>query len=148
MRGQVVARPGSRGFTLFELVIVMVIVGALAALVAPRLTKLPRAASPDVVAFLESERTKSVETGTTTEIRLDGRTLTSSTTGAKLVLDEGASIHLIHPAANDYMPGVTLTRFYADGTMRATSLRVTSATSAYTVDLSPFAHRIRHARAE
>lgn len=137
----------SRGFTLFELVIVLAIIAALAALVAPRVSKLPQRQVPNVVGFLEAERAKTVATGTATDIQLTGRSLVSRATAAELVLDEGTSIHLIHPKGNQYLDSTRLTVFYADGTMRAAEFRVQSDTASYVVNISPFEPRIRHANA-
>jgi prepilin-type N-terminal cleavage/methylation domain-containing protein len=138
----------SQGFTLFELIIVLAILSTLAALVAPRITKLPQRITPAIVDFLEAERANTVKTGKSTEIRLNGRSLLSEATGAGIDLGDDASLEVVYPRPNPYLPSTKLTAFYADGTMSATLFRVTSGDAAYTVEISPFFSRIRYANVD
>jgi prepilin-type N-terminal cleavage/methylation domain-containing protein len=138
---------GSRGFTLFEMVIVLAIIATLAAVVAPRITQLPTRISPPMIAFLETARQQAVATGKSTRILIEERRLRSTATGEVYDLAPEETLQVIDLKEDSYLVERELTAFYADGTMATSRFRLTTPTVVYLIEISPFDRRVRYTRA-
>ncbi len=136
--GYKTARYRDRGFTLLEMLIVLLIVGLIAALAIPRM-RTPQQPSP-LTAFLKQERAQAGASGHAIEIVIIGGVLVSSS-GAQFPLDTDIKILQPPPAPLSH-PERRLTTFYPDGTMTATSFILASETMQQTFSLSPFSDRI------
>jgi len=134
----------STGFTLMELLTVLVIMGILAALIAPRVTTLPTRTSPQIIQFLEHEMRQAVAKRRAVPIYYTGKSLTSPATHARLDLAAGESIEVVYPKQDDYLPSYKLTTFYPDGTMTATEFRYLGANTSYAISVSPISGKIAY----
>ena len=132
----------SRGFTLMELIVVLAIVGILAALLAPRITSLPSRTTPPVVHFLEQERALAMQAAKPTVIVYQDGSLISQATQARLELGEDDELQILRPQPGEYFPIAELTTFYPDGSMAATEFRHVTPDVTYGISISPFKEKI------
>lgn len=127
------ARARANGWTLFELVVVLVIIGAALALGLPRLRMPSAPERPEIVRFLDQARAHALRTGKTARIRLNVDRLSDSL--------RQTSLPIRLPAVD--RPGVEengdlLTLFYPDGTFTAFAMRAISGGDLLTVSGTPF----------
>jgi len=134
----------SSGFTLMELLIVLMITAVLAALIGPRISKLPTRTSPEIIRFLEQEMQQAITKKAAISVYYDTESLTVPATGARLDLAAGEGIEMSYPKADDYLPSHKLTTFYPDGTMTATEFRFVGVNTSYAITISPVSGKITY----
>lgn len=134
----------STGFSLMEMLIVLLIVGVLMATIAPRLSHRSTHSTPPIIQFLENERAATLSTGQPTEITLKGRSLISSATQAEFILGEGEEITVSYPPPSPFLQSHLLTTFYPDGIITATKFNLLSKQQIHVIQLSPFTRKIRY----
>ena len=105
------------GFTLLELLVVISIIAAVAAIVLPRLSVPQSQPKPPLVAFLEQQRLTAIEIGRTETIHYDGGVrLIAEPAGEHYVLPDVCYVDIVKPQRSDYLSRHMLARFYPDGT--------------------------------
>lgn len=123
------SRSGTAGFTLFELLVVLLIMGLMATIAAPYFGRLaPRleakATARQVVSLLRSARGEAIRDNreVAVVVDLDDRTLRIGS-GRGMTVDEGLGLQLLTGTAELIDDGSGRIRFYPDGT--STGGRVT-----------------------
>jgi prepilin-type N-terminal cleavage/methylation domain-containing protein len=109
---------GAAGFTLLELVIVMVIMGLAVGLVAPSLTMPMQRPKPPLASFLEAARTASIESGRKVAVYVEDRRLWREPRDpeGELTLPEEHYLDVDWPQPSPFLAARRLALFYADGT--------------------------------
>jgi len=105
-----------RGFTLFEMMVVLAIIALGTALIAPRFINPVRHPRPELVLFLEGQRTQAIEKGTEVRIYDSGGMLKSVPLGGQLALPKGSRLDIRWPAPSVYQTRQLVAVFYPDGT--------------------------------
>ena len=122
----------------------LAILGILAVLIAPRVTKLPTRSSPPIIQFLEQEMQQAVVKQRAVPIYYDGKSLSSPATGSSFDLPPGKSLNVAYPKRDDYLSPHKLTTFYPDGTMTATQLRYSGVNASHAIFISPVSGKISY----
>jgi len=128
------------GFTLMEMLIVLVIMGIISALFISRVSKKPKVLPPKIIQFFEQERSNSIKSQKTTHIRQYSNKLYSTLSEQSYPLNnENNAQHQF----SGYLPYNTLTTFFADGTMTARKFSLTEGPITYVISTSPFSNKIK-----
>ena len=132
-------RPLQQGFTLLEILIVLIVIGLTGSVVMMNTKRQDAKPTPDIVDFIEKERTASLLSGQTTQIQLqdDGLYATASQHRfpiLKIKLNSG----------EQYLPTKTLVTFYPDGTQSKSSFTLTKESTSYEINTTPFNNKIQY----
>lgn len=133
--------PARRGFTLVEILVTLAIIGLMATLFLPRMSKTPTQAQPEIVKFLTVLQADSVRSRQPISVELHGRTLRASN-GKEFRLAEGEQLRSARGAALTYLGGYHIVTFSTDGSSTAGEWLLTSGTINLAIRFSPFASRI------
>lgn len=139
-------RSGLAGFTLVEVLVTLTIVGLMATLLLPRLSKTPALAQPEVVRFLVSLQADAARTRKPVSVVLHGRTLRASN-GREFVLAEGDALRSLRPGDIGYLGGQHVVTFFTDGSSTAGEWLFKGVNLNVLLRFSPFATRIGYATA-
>lgn len=144
-------RTAQAGFTLLELVIVLVIVAVALGLVAPSLTVPMRRPKPDVVSFVEAARVQSIQEGHSVAVYYSNGRLWLEKGKEELKLAQNQYIAVERPQPSEYLPWARLTVFYPDGTGILARFRLMQRRSAgadtelYSVTIDPIHGEVHYA---
>lgn len=143
----------SRGFTLIELMVVLVVAGLILALAPPLISKAvpslrAKQAVRDLVSGLRLARTEAVRRGVeaTLEIDLQARTLTIPAAGKSRNIPDDLDL-TVTTAAEDYLdPGHAAFRFFPDGTATGGNVVLETSRLKYQVTVDWLTGRIHAAQ--
>lgn len=133
-----------RGFTLLEVLVVMVILGLAAAWVLPSLSLPARAPVPPMVEFLQQQQQQAMAKGRAITVFWQERQLRAEPSGDLLPLSADMYLELSRPEKTGYLDKQLVTVFYANGSAIAADFRVmvrppnTVPRLAYAVTVNPF----------
>ncbi len=129
------------GFTLVEVLVTLAIVGLMATLLLPRLSKGPALAQPEAVKFLVSLQADAARTRKSVSVVLHGRTLRASN-GREFVLAEGEILRNLRRSGAGYSGGQHVVTFFTDGSSTAGEWLLKGVNLNVLLRFSPFATRI------
>lgn len=128
-----------RAFTLFEMLVVLVIVGLASGVVMMNTTRTIASPTPEIIKFLEQERAATLLTGQITQIQLQDNRLYSTANKNSFPLPQQKQRVQKH-----YLPSLTLTTFYPDGTMSASKFTLETEKQNYEIETNPFSNKIHY----
>jgi prepilin-type N-terminal cleavage/methylation domain-containing protein len=131
------------GFTLMEMLIVLVIMGIISSLFLTRVSKKPKILSPKLIQFLENERGLAISQQKTTRIQRDQNRLYSTLSKHSYLLTDKLNKPEQNRKVPQLLPYETLTIFFADGTATARIFSLTEGTTTYEITTSPFSNKIK-----
>jgi hypothetical protein len=139
--------PSTRaGFSVFELLVVVALIGAVAALVGVRLVPPARLADPPLLGVLQAARTAALQQGRPSEVVVEGSGLQAPSAAVSFTPPTGTRLRR-PPATDALAAGTIVVRFFPDGTATHTRLVLEQATpphrSLLEVKVDPFTGRIR-----
>jgi prepilin-type N-terminal cleavage/methylation domain-containing protein len=118
----------STGFTVIELLIVMVIIAVIAAIIGPRLSLPYRPPKPEIVAFIEKQRLRAIETGVGVRVVLNDHELVAQPGDDHFKLPPNIRLVIDRPIPSSYLVQQTVSVFYPDGTAILASARLATDT--------------------
>ncbi|WP_031433488.1 pilus assembly FimT family protein [Methylomarinum vadi] len=133
--------PKHAGFTLFEMLVVLVIVALISTLFMTRITTRPKATAPKVIQFLNDERSNALKRQKPTYIQLRRDSLYSTLTQHSYQF--AGNLNDVFSGNDQSLPYKTLTVFFPDGTMTANDFTLTEGSTIYAISTSPFSNKIR-----
>jgi prepilin-type N-terminal cleavage/methylation domain-containing protein len=107
---------GHGGFTLLEMLVVLAVIALGTALIAPRFVQPIRHPRPELVLFLEGQRSQAIEKGTEVRVYQSVGILKSDPLGGQMALPKGARLEIRWPAPSVYQDRQLVAVFYPDGT--------------------------------
>jgi prepilin-type N-terminal cleavage/methylation domain-containing protein len=112
-----VGQRGTDGFTLLEMLLVLVLAALAIGLLVPRLTMQAHPPAPEAVKFLEKERGRAIQDGKPVWVYYEANELVADPNGDRLKLEQRQSLDILHPPASPYFSRRLVTVFYPDGTL-------------------------------
>ncbi len=139
------------GFTLLEMLLVLGIVGMIAALIGPSLSLPARPPIPPIVVYLQERQQQAMQSGRSVQVFLADKTLTAEPGGEAFLLGENTGLDVARPEKTVFLPKQLIAIFYPDGTALAASFKVLqidgnyASRELYRIDISPFHGEIIYA---
>lgn len=130
-----------RGFTLVEVLVTLAVIGLMATLFLPRMSKMPAQAQPEIVKFLTVLQADAVRSRQPVSVELHGQVLRSSN-AKEFRLAEGERLRSAQRAEITYLGGYHFVTFFTDGSSTTGEWLLTSGTITLAIRFSPFASRI------
>lgn len=134
-------RSRQRGFTLVEILVTLAIVGLMATLFLPRISKPPSQVQPEIVKFLNALAGEAVRTRTPVSVELHGQALRASN-GKEFRLAEGERLRNAQGGEISYRGGYHIVTFFTDGSSTAGEWLLSSGSITLAIRFSPFTSRI------
>lgn len=133
-----------RGFTLIEAIVVLTLIGLVAGLLLPRLSKPPIATPPRIVGFLSQVQGDAVKQGSAVSVTFgDGRL--HATNGKDFPLAEGERFAPRHAVPAGYRGGTHVVTFFPDGAMTEGEWILDGDRSANVIKFSTFTGKVGYA---
>lgn len=128
-----------QAFTLIEMLVVLVIIGLTSSIVMMNTTRTITPQTPAIIQFFEQERAATLLNSQATKIQLLNDRLYSTTSKNSFSLPQNNPV-----IRQRYLPNLTLTTFYPDGTMSASNFTLQTETYNYEIETSPFSNKIQY----
>lgn len=104
------------GFSLMELMVVLAIIGLMAALVAPRFSLPRRNAKPDLIRYLEDRRGQAILQGRPVHVFVEADSLANDMDDKRFPLPNESRLSISAPRSGLFLGHRLVALFYGDGT--------------------------------